>query len=122
MVDRSERIAVFLDRLQSAAPTASHDEAFELLRSTLTAVEDEFSGVPENPESYLDDGRLYPPQEDSRRKVPGRPDLIRYRSRGHNTWIGTNGAILIKELSGNGADARCCLDKPGKDGRTVRLE
>ncbi|WFU31480.1 hypothetical protein QA635_33915 [Bradyrhizobium brasilense] len=122
MLDRRQRIAVFLDRLGSAAPAASHDEAFELLRRTLTAVEDELSGVPDDPDNYLDNGRLYPPRQDSRRKVPGRPDLVRYRSKGHNTWIGLNGAIRIEELSGKSGGQRCCLDKPGKDGRTVRLE
>ncbi len=122
MLDRRQRIAVFLDRLGSAAHAASHDEAFELLKRTLTAVEDEFSGVPEDPDNHLDDGRLYPPQEDSRRKVPGRPDLIRYRSKGHNTWIGSNGAIRIEELPGKSGGPRCCLDKPGQDGQTVKLE
>lgn len=58
---------------------------------------------------------MYPPREDNRRVVHGRPDLVRYRSRAHNTYIGRAGAICIVDLNTNQA----VLDKAGKDGRTV---
>jgi hypothetical protein len=121
MLDKEQRLAEFLKRLELASPASSHDEAFDLLEKTLNAVEDEFSGVPADPDKYLEDGRLYPPQKDSKRFVPGRPDLVRYRSRGHNTWIGMNGAIRIEDIPSGHVEPSCCLDKPGADGKTVNL-
>lgn len=121
MLDKKERIAEFLRRLAAASAARSHDEAIQLVRDTLNAVEDEFSGVIADPDKYLDDGRLYPPQEDSRRLVPGRTDLVRYRSKGHNTWIGSNGAIRIDDIPNGDQQPMCCLDKPGADGKTVKL-
>ena len=121
MLDRKERIAEFLRRLDAAAAVGSHDEAFQLLSDTLNAVEDEFSGVTADPANYLNDGRLYPPQADNRRPVPGRPDLVRYRSKGHNTWIGSNGSIRIEDIPKGGTDPICCLDKAGIDGGKVNL-
>ncbi|MEQ8966374.1 MAG: hypothetical protein RID91_11155 [Azospirillaceae bacterium] len=116
MMPKSERVAEFLRRLGDAPPASSHGEAFDLLADTLNRVEDEFTDVPFDPTRYLSDGRLYPPQADSSRSVDGRPDLTRYRSRGHNTWIGENGAIHVRTLNGT-----VLLDKPGAGGKTAEL-
>jgi hypothetical protein len=121
MLDGHERLEIFLDRLARAPPAKSHDDARELLNSTLDGVEDEFSGVPNNPGKYLSDGRLYPPQDDSFRKVTGRTDVVRYRSRWHDSWIASNGAIRIETINKNGTRGICCLDKPGTDGKRVTL-
>jgi hypothetical protein len=118
---QAERVAEFLKRLGEARPVASHDEAFSLVRDTLNGVEDQFSGVAFDPDKHLTDGRLYPPQEDSRRSVPGRDDVVRYRSRGHNTLIAANGAIRIEKIGKGGEPSICCLDKPGADGKAVEL-
>ncbi len=86
-----------------------------LLENALNQVEDELTDVPFDPDEWLNDGRLYPPRADSARRVPGRPDVTRYRSLGHNTWIARNGAIRIVEI----ANDSTVLDKPGADGWPV---
>jgi hypothetical protein len=112
MVSRKQRLRTFAKRLESAADANTLAAALDLLGTTLNDVEDEFSGVPSNPLLWKSDGRLYPPQEDSGRSVPDRPSLRRYRSVGHNTFLGQNGAIRIETLAG-----ALILDKPGADGR-----
>ncbi len=112
MPTKQERFAIFLEHLASAPAASSKEEAFDLIAQALNAVENEFSGVPYVPDEYLNDGRMYPPQADAARKVDGRPDLIRYRSRGHNTWISATGAIRITTAPGH----QVVFDKPGTNG------
>ena len=112
---KQKRLEILFKRLEVAPPTNSADEALELLAITLNAVEDEHSGIPHNPDAWKDDGRMYPPQEDNRRGVAGRPSLRRYRSAKHNTFIGLNGSIGIETVEG-----KVLLDKPGADGRKTR--
>jgi hypothetical protein len=109
---RKQRLRKFIERLEAAGSANSLATALELLRTTLNAVEDEFSGVPNNPLLWESDGRLYPPQEDSGRSVPDRPSVRRYRSVGHNTFVRQNGAIRIETVAG-----AIVLDKAGADGR-----
>lgn len=111
------RLAEFIRRLQDAPAAKTHDDALVLLADCLNAVENEMTDIPFDPDAWLSDGRMYPPQGDSRRKVPGRDDLVRYRSVGHNTWVRANGAIRIASV-----DGQVFLEKPGADGRTVELE
>jgi len=85
-----------------------------LLSSILNSVEDELSGVPFDPSKWQSDGRMYPPQDDSRRHVVGYPNVTRFRSRRHNTFIGENGSIEIVELGG-----AVLLRKHGADGKHV---
>lgn len=112
MSSKAKRLQEFLKRLEGAPPASSAEEALRLLASNLNAVEDEFSGVPFRPENWRTDGRMYPPQEDSRVKFPKRPSLRKYRNKGHYNFIGLNGSIRIETL-----EARILLDKPGQDGR-----
>jgi hypothetical protein len=56
---------------------------------------------------------MYPPQPDQIRHSEFK-STIRYRSAGHNTYIGENGSLGIETI-----DGRILLDKPGKDGRKV---
>jgi hypothetical protein len=113
-ITKAQRLIEFLRRLRWAAPAANAEEAFELVARILNAVEDEFSGTPFDPQAWQTDGRLYPPQIDSRRVVPDRPDVTRYRSRSHNTFIAANGAIEIQTI-----DRVVLLSKPGADGESV---
>jgi len=113
-MDKHQRLDLFLMRMRKAPDCASLEEALALVESTLNGVEDEFTSTPFNPALWQSDGRLYPPQNDQRREVPGHPEIVRFRSYRHNTWIAINGAICITERTG-----QCVLDKPGIDGRTI---
>ncbi len=113
---KSERFAAFLERLRSAPPASTLDEAYQQLCAILNEVEDLMTGIPYNPENWQTDGRMYPPQLDSMRDVPDRPAVRRFRSRGHNTFIGKNGAIEIQLV--NPAN-EVIFTKPGADGKEV---
>jgi hypothetical protein len=106
-------VAEFIQRLRFVPAARSADEALTILSEILTAVEDEFTDIPANPSNWKTDGRLYPPQEDSRRPT-GNPLVARYRTRAHNVWIGANGSIEIGEVQGD-----VVLRKAGADGRYV---
>lgn len=77
-------------------------------------MEDEFSGIPYDPEAWLSDGRLYPTADDAIRNVVGHPNVKRLRSRRHSSFIAENGAIRIETVT-----KEILLDKPGHDGRRV---
>lgn len=111
---KSERLAELFRRLAAAPPASSAAEAKSLLDSTLNSVEDDLTAIPFDRSAWQNDGRMYPPQEDSRRPVPGRPDVARYRSRSHNTYIGANGAIEIALDT-----TETLFKKAGRDGRHI---
>lgn len=115
-LSKHDRFEEFLRRLQQAPEASSHDEAFRLLSDTLNSVEDEFSEIPYHPEQWQTDGRLYPPEEDNARSVVGCSQMIRYRHKGHNTFIGVNGAIEIQNMAGAALFA-----KIGADGRGLKF-
>jgi hypothetical protein len=112
VLSKTERTKIFLERLAAERPAGSANQALALLAEVLNAVENEFSGVPYRPEHWKTDGRMYPPQEDSRVRCPERPSLRKYRNKGHYNFIGLNGSIRIETL-----DAQILLDKRGEDGR-----
>jgi len=116
-LSKGQRLKIFLERLATAEPCETFDEAMTLLTATLNGVENEFTSIPFDPSQWQNDGRMYPPQSDSARSVPGRDDVTRYRSRGHNTWISVYGAILIIKTD----DDEVLLDKPGSNSRRVEL-
>jgi len=60
-----ERLALVYQRLDQMPPPTTAQEAFDRLNTVLEEVEDEYSGVPKNPNPGLKfDGRMYPPRED----------------------------------------------------------
>jgi hypothetical protein len=98
-MDKHARLEIFYERLQAAPAAQTREEAYELLCATLNAVEDEFSGVPNNPPSWRTDGRLYPPQQDRVYTVAGFPEVLRYNSFKHDTFIASNGAIEVRIIT-----------------------
>lgn len=112
---KAVRFEEFLRRLGAAPPACDFNEAYRQLCEILNAVEDEMTDIRFDPENWQNDGRMYPPQFDNVRLVPGRDDVRQLRSRGHRTLIADNGAIEIRDLSGQTVFAR-----PGSDGRSVQ--
>jgi hypothetical protein len=111
---KAERFAEFLRRLGAAPAASDFDEAYRQVCDILNAVEDDMTSIPFDPPNWMKDGRLYPPQMDNMKVVSGRPDLKRFRSKGHSTTIGANGAIEVHEIPG-----RLVLAKSGVDGRGI---
>jgi hypothetical protein len=109
---KAARLAVFCRRLMEAPACAMQAEAYETGDRLMREVEDEFSGVPYAPQNWRSDGRLYWPLPDSARTEAS--GVTRYRSLGHVTTIGTNGAVEIRVLFGE-----VILAKPGSDGRSI---
>ncbi len=113
-VSKSERFQAFLLRLGARELARSEDDALRQIEEELNAIEDEMTDIPFDPDAFTTDGRMYPPLEDAARPVPGRPEVIRYRSRKHNTFIAGNGAIEIRDLN-----EVVAFTKPGADGSGV---
>ena len=113
-VPKRVRLEEFFSRLSAAPRAGTLDEALNQLTSILDAVEDEMTGILNSPKNWRDDGRIYPPQMDSMYVVPGHPQVRRFRSLGHNTYIGMNGSMEIIGLDGTAE-----LSKLGVDGRAV---
>lgn len=111
-MDKKTRLKAFLARLAKAAPASSESSGLALIAQTLNQTEDKLTDIPYNPEAWSDDGRMYPPQQDSRRTHNAA--IARYRSRGHNTFIANNGAIRIEA-----ENQQILLDKPGSNGKKV---
>lgn len=111
---RQERLAEFVLLLRGSDPVSTFDQARDFIARTLNGVEDAHTAIPFDPTAWQTDGRMYPPQDDARRAVPGHPDVVRFRSRAHNTFIRSNGAFEIQATSGE-----VLVQRPGLDGRGV---
>lgn len=112
---KTERLFEFFRRLRSAPLCSDWMEARRQLEDIMNAVEDEFSGIPFNPEAANapPDGRMYPPH-DKYLRDSGSPLVHLFGHVRHRTAFGVNGAVKIT-LS----DGTVALDKPGADGQTV---
>jgi hypothetical protein len=106
---KEERLAELYRRLGSAPAAASLNEARDLIARTLADVEDEMTEIPNCPENWESDGRMYPIQDDNWRKEEN--GVLRGRSRAHHTFVGPNGAVRITTLDGDTQ-----FEKPGADG------
>lgn len=115
ILPKAERFKMFIALLENLPGAGSEDEARMQLARTLNTIEDAHSGVPFDPANWRTDGRMYPVQDDSASDVSGYPNVTAYRSRGHETFIATNGALEIRRVDDGYVEIR----KPGSHGRDV---
>ena len=118
---REFRLLELFRRLQALPPAKNFAEAYRQIEDTLNQVEDELTSIPFNPQNWEIDGRMYPPQEDNVRAEEGYTGVFRLRSRGHSTFIASNGAMEIRRSrrTGRQEDEESFVSKPGADGRGV---
>jgi len=112
MLPKSQRLELFVARLNAAEPAGTQEAAFLTIAAALKAVEDEHSGVPDNPANWRTDGRMYPPQSDMAKPDADRPGVTVYRSRSHRTFIARNGAFAIENIWSRNQ----LVEKIGRDG------
>ena len=118
MEPRRLRLEEFFRRLQALPPASNFEEARHQVETTLNQVEDELTEIPCNPETWATDGRMYPPHEDSKRSVADHPQLFRFRSRHHSTYISSHGAIEIRLVTASTENPEeVIFSKPGADGK-----
>jgi hypothetical protein len=113
-MDRSQRLALYFAELKQAPAAHDRASAHALLAKILNGIEDAHSGVPNDPENWMTDERLYPPQDDQEQPSPIAGAAV-FLARGHSIWIGDNGAIRIENRR-QPHRGRIELDKPGADG------
>lgn len=115
---KTERLAEFFQRLQGLAPASSFEEAYQQLCGTLDQVEDEMSGLPNEPERWMTLDRMFPPQSDRMSRVAG-CDVERFDNLRHITYISANGAIEIRWKRRKGGAIETHLSKVGADGKSI---
>jgi hypothetical protein len=113
-ITKQQRLEEVFRRLANAAPESSFEGAYQLLCKTIDQVEDELSGLPNEPDRWMELGRLSPPQTDRMSSVEG-CDVKRFDSRRHVTYIATNGAMEIRLIR----DPVALFSKLASDGRGV---
>lgn len=114
-VPKRERLDLILRALRIASPFSTGQEVRTKLEQIMRSIENELSGVPENPNaaSSPPDGRMYPPSDDY--EIPsGSPHIRTFKQLRHRTLFGDNGAIKITRPDGSAE-----IDLPGADGRFV---
>jgi hypothetical protein len=117
VLSRRARLAEILRRLAVAAPFATGAEALAVLHQIVRDVEDEYSGIPEDPNAHLattSDGRMYGPHDRFEFRS-GSPRIRAWGQTGHRTFIGDNGAMRIDRRADDSSE----IELPGADGKTV---
>lgn len=109
---REERLEEFFRRLLRAPPQNTAAESKWLLAVTLNAVEDELTDFPYDPEHFGSNDRMYPVPDEAWADLGG---AFVARSRGHQIYVGRNGAIEICRRS----DGAILMSKPGANGRGI---
>jgi hypothetical protein len=108
-----ERLALVFRVCQDLAPANSMIQAKLQLDTTLNVVEDGFSKVNFAPSGTMDDGRMYPAQEDYRRRSEYE-QIATYEHRSHYSYFGDNGSINVTSREG-----KVLFDKVGADNCTI---
>lgn len=118
-MDIHERIRLFYMHLGELPPFQSHDHALAEIDRVLAQVEDEHSGVERDPSGMpvVTGGRMYPPHPAFAKEcdIPG---AVLYVQKGHFTYIGEKGAILIRNRKSKIVE----FEKDGSDGRGIGHE
>lgn len=106
----AERLNIVYDRLRDAPAPTSANEALAQLSSTLDSVEDEYSGVPRDPNPGLKfDGRMYPPRDDF---IERREDgTLVATTKGNTITLGPGGDTVITR---RGTD-EVVFERPGAE-------
>ncbi len=113
---RSERLALFFAVLLDLPALHTQAEAKYAFDTALNVIEDRFSGVPYSPGTWMTDGRMYPANEDFRRR--SNVDCVAvYYHRAHASYFGSNGAIRVSER--RTAQPAILADRPGADGKYI---
>lgn len=115
LIPKHVRLQVFLERLRSAEPVATGEEAKRLIDETLNEVENRLTDIPYDPTQWRTDGRMYPVQDDNAGDVDGYPEVTSYRSRKHETLVRENGAFEIRDAN----TQEVLIAKAGSDGKGV---
>lgn len=116
-LSRSERVTEMFHRLFEAAPFSDGAQARAVLEEIMRKIENEHSGVREDPNAHLattSDGRMYPPH-DRFAFFSGSPRISAFGQTRHRTFIGDNGAVRIERRS----DGVAAIDISGADGKTI---
>lgn len=118
-IPKAARLEELWRRLRALPNARNFDEAWTQLGRTLDEVEDELSGITNNPSAWATDGRLYPPQLDHEYRFDLRHRVRRFRTVGHNVFIGENGAIQIRLWAPDPLEGKILFSKAGADGIEV---
>lgn len=110
---KAERLNMVFQICGDLIPATCGIKAKLQLDTTLNVVEDGFSKIEYAPKNSFNDGRMYPAQEDYRRRT-GFEEIATYEHRSHYSHFGCNGAISIVTRKGN-----VIFDKAGADKITV---
>lgn len=113
---KAERLAEFFRRLGQAGAASTWDEGYRLLCRTLDQVEDELSGLPNEPERWMTLARLFPPRWDRMSSLE-EYDIKRFDNLRHITYIAANGAIEIRSKRRSKGAIQVHSSKAGSDGR-----
>lgn len=111
---KGERLALLFAALHSLPPADTEHGAYERLSQTMDLIEDAYTNIPHNPNSWGEDGRMYPPKLDHRYPTSN-PYVFCYRTRKQDVLIGFNGALKIVRRK----DSEVLFEQAGQDGREV---